>query len=152
MRKCTKCHQNKNENEFLVSKTGKQGHRCKSCRAKYHLAWYHKTKHSRVELRKKYRLTSRRRLMKVVVDYLLKHPCVDCGEADIMVLDFDHLGNKTKAVSAMLRDNGNKKRILEEIAKCEVRCANCHRRKTAERGNWHLKQGLLTQQQSVSFT
>jgi hypothetical protein len=28
-------------------------------------------------------------------------------------------------------------KIKEEIEKCEVRCANCHRKVTAQRGNWY---------------
>jgi hypothetical protein len=63
-------------------------------------------------------------------DYLLQHPCVDCGEADPVVLDFDHVrGVKRKEVSKLV--TASTKTLLEEIAKCDVRCANCHRRRTA---------------------
>ena len=63
-------------------------------------------------------------------EYLTTHPCVDCGESDILVLQFDHVrGSK----SFMISDSLNSHRwdsILIEIAKCDVRCANCHIRKT----------------------
>jgi hypothetical protein len=67
-----------------------------------------------------------------VIDYLLRHPCIDCGEDDLIVLEFDHRDPSTKrmAVSSLLRYS-SWSLIEAEIAKCDVRCANCHRRKTA---------------------
>jgi len=74
-------------------------------------------------------------------DYLLKHPCVDCGEADPVVLEFDHIVQlKTnRDVTSMMLYSIQK--ILSEIAKCEVVCANCHTRRTAKRADtlrWRL--------------
>jgi hypothetical protein len=60
--------------------------------------------------------------------------CVDCGWAeDGVALDFDHVtGTKVMNVSTMIacRSWGA---IMEEVAKCEVRCANCHRIRTRDR-------------------
>lgn len=66
-----------------------------------------------------------------VIKYLLEHPCVDCGEKDIVVLDFDHISEKKPTINYMLARAFSIKKIDEEIKKCEVRCANCHQRKTA---------------------
>ena len=65
--------------------------------------------------------------------FLAKHPCVDCGEHDPSVLDFDHVGEKRELVSALVARAAHWPRIEAEIAQCEVRCCNCHRRATAER-------------------
>jgi hypothetical protein len=55
-------------------------------------------------------------------DYLLTHPCVDCGEADPVVLDFDHIDPATKSreVAWFIRRR-DLVGLAEEIEKCEVR-------------------------------
>lgn len=70
-------------------------------------------------------------------DYLKEHPCVDCGEKDPVVLEFDHLRDKDGCLSSLSGQGLSLKRIQEEVAKCEVRCANCHRRKTATQLGWY---------------
>jgi NAD-dependent SIR2 family protein deacetylase len=59
--------------------------------------------------------------------------CRPCrGEADPLVLEFDHIKDKSFEIGAGLPDR-NWESILTEIEKCEVVCANCHRRRTANR-------------------
>ena len=75
--------------------------------------------------------------MQKLYAYLSSHPCADCGALDIRVLEFDHVqGVKYGDVGRILTNATSWPRIEAEIAKCEVRCANCHRIKTAERGHW----------------
>ncbi len=76
----------------------------------------------------------RNKLAKIV--YLLDHPCVDCGEYDPLVLEFDHYQKKQRSISSMIRSRASWETIQEEIAKCKVRCANCHRRKTLLKLGW----------------
>ena len=57
---------------------------------------------------------------------------MDCGESDPLVLEFDHLRDKSFAISRGWADRGWES-ILREIEKCEVVCANCHRRRTLTR-------------------
>ncbi len=68
----------------------------------------------------------------ILLEYLSGKSCTDCGENDPIVLDFDHKNpdDKFKSVSKMLSGHYSWKSILKEIEKCEIRCANCHRRKT----------------------
>jgi len=77
--------------------------------------------HSKI-VQKRTRVTNK----KLKIEYLLAHPCVDCGNTDTRVLDFDHLRDKKEKVSKMLSSYTWAK-VYEEIEKCEVRCANCHR-------------------------
>jgi len=58
--------------------------------------------------------------------------CVDCGERDMLVLEFDHVGVKHAQISKMVF-NVSLAALKREIAECELRCCNCHRRMTAER-------------------
>lgn len=71
-----------------------------------------------------------------VIEYLKSHPCVDCGITDIRVLQFDHkelVGHDGKRVSSHY---GSMKKLIAEIDKCEVRCANCHMIRTGEQLGW----------------
>ena len=70
-------------------------------------------------------------------DYLKKHPCVDCGEKDPVVLEFDHSKDKLIEVSKLVRNVSSIDKMREEIEKCKIRCANCHRRKTAIQFGWY---------------
>jgi hypothetical protein len=60
--------------------------------------------------------------------------CVDCGNDDLMVLEFDHVAKKTAPISTAIRNEYSLARLFREIDACELRCANCHRLRTAERG------------------
>jgi hypothetical protein len=66
--------------------------------------------------------------------------CVDCGEHDLCVLDFDHVGARTGAVMRLARNEVSLARLAAEIAACEVRCATCHRRRTAVAGGYFRAQ------------
>lgn len=60
--------------------------------------------------------------------------CIDCGYNEHGVaLQFDHIGDKKQSVSNLIRSDYAWSTILKEIAKCEVRCANCHAVMTAYR-------------------
>lgn len=73
-----------------------------------------------------------------VFDYLTEHSCIDCGEARIPCLVFDHVNDdKIDSVSRMVSLGTPLDTIAAEIEKCEVRCANCHMiRHAVERGTW----------------
>lgn len=98
----------------------------------YHAEWYEVNK-----VKRRKQIHDRRALMRevgkaYVREYLESHPCVDCAEDDVVVLDFDHVrGVKKHMVSWLVANGYTVKAIQDEIDKCEVRCANCHRRRHA---------------------
>ena len=107
---------------------------CKACFSEYKAA-RHQKNHDREMAR-----IRRNQLVQVatnraqIANFLRTHHCVDCGESDPIVLDFDHVrGTKLHDVSLMVANGYPWARIEEEIAKCEVRCSNCHRKVTAAR-------------------
>lgn len=64
---------------------------------------------------------------------LAESGCVECGERDVVVLEFDHVGDKRAAVSDLAWNGYSLESLRREVAQCEVRCCNCHRRRTLER-------------------
>ena len=56
-----------------------------------------------------------------------KTRCQRCGNDDKRVLDFHHLHGKDKGVATLRVAGYSRKRIVAEIEKCIVLCANCHR-------------------------
>lgn len=57
---------------------------------------------------------------------------MDCGETDPVVLEFDHIRDKRGDVTQMISGGLLWDTVEAEIAKCEVRCVNCHVRKSAK--------------------
>jgi hypothetical protein len=59
------------------------------------------------------------------------HACIECGESSVATLDFDHPDPtvKTTEIGSMIGKR-SWTTIELEVAKCVVRCANCHRRRT----------------------
>ena len=146
---CFKCKKEKDPSCFSIRKsTGKLHSYCKDC-CKNSLTEWSKNNHGKVlEANKKYRLTNKNKIKqynrnrlvernKFLKEYLKNHPCIDCGETDPLVLDFDHIKDKKYDVSDAKRYSLKKLKL--EIDKCEIRCANCHRRKTLrEQGSTKL--------------
>lgn len=57
--------------------------------------------------------------------------CVRCVEDDPACLDFHHTDTERKemTISSMISYGYSKERLLAEIEKCEILCANCHRKR-----------------------
>lgn len=95
----------------------------------------YKRKEDLYRAQKRHRLSIRAKLF----SFLSVSCCVDCGESDPVVLDFDHKirEQKFKSVSKMLSGHYSWRSVCDEINKCDVRCANCHRRRTyKQQGSW----------------
>lgn len=106
---------------------------CRDCWVEVHKNWYDRNKErqkNRVRINKK---KAQAIVRAGVAAHLANHPCVDCGEADPVVLEFDHVrGKKDFVISAANRHNYSWPRVQAEIEKCEVRCANYHKRRHAK--------------------
>lgn len=72
-----------------------------------------------------------------VWDYLSANPCTICGESDPIVLEFDHLDQNDKVGNIAEMKWSSIATLQEEISKCRVLCANCHRRHTAIQLGWY---------------
>ena len=130
-RRCSRCEQVLPASSFNRGRGGRQWW-CRECFKAYFRA---RGDGHRKEVKKAKR-RRRREGREFISRYLASNPCVDCGEDDPAVLEFDHLRDKRAAVS-WLRVTGTGLAALgDEISKCEVVCVNCHRRRTARRANW----------------
>lgn len=143
MKQCGRCGMRKPTSAFGVRPLGTLISRCRSCVARYQHDWYMANREAliaRARLRGEATVATNRVR---VYTYLAEHPCVDCSESDPAVLEFDHIGAKRRDLSLMTRAGYAWTTIQAEIAKCVVRCGNCHRRKTArERGIYEYKRSF----------
>ncbi len=124
MKHCNKCNLDKEETEF-VFKNKEKGVRqsiCKDCQKAYKLKYYYNNKKSHF-------LRNRKQTQKITeyVNDLKKQGCKVCGETCLPCLDFHHLHNK-KEILSVLRRQGSLEKVKEEVLKCIILCANCHRK------------------------
>jgi hypothetical protein len=105
----------------------------------YFRSYYARHREKYVLRSKKKNATERQCYRERILEFLNAHPCVDCGEADPIVLQFDHQDPKAKSsnVGDLLRRRVAWAKIEAEIAKCVVRCANDHQRRTARQFGWY---------------
>lgn len=129
---CPGCSRDLDLEEFAWRYMAKSIHQvwCKACLKEANRVHYLNNiqlyKNRATERNERVRVGNKQRLF----DYLSGCACVDCGNVDMRVLEFDHVyGKKLGNISRML-ESSPWEVIEAEIAKCEVRCANCHRIKT----------------------
>ena len=142
-RTCNVCNTEKLLSEFHQRKNKKGDltycYVCKPCACQRARESYQRNKESakaRCAKAAKARILERR---KYVYEYLRTHPCVECEESDPVVLEFDHIDREDKDtnICQAIWANWAMKRLNAEIAKCQVLCANCHRRRTAQQLGWY---------------
>lgn len=139
MKKCSKCLSVKTVEEFNLSTRSPDGRHtyCRDC-SKAH---YRENKERHLANVRKNAERYRSAGQSLMIE-AFSSGCVDCGTTDIRVLEFDHVrGVKFKGVASLVRDGYPAATIVREIAKCEVRCRNCHTIASYERlgGSWHEK-------------
>lgn len=132
---CTRCHRDLPGEAFPPRAAGSLFLHswCRECFATFNRASYladRERQVARIHANQRRQKAINRQMLR---DYFALHPCVDCHETDPDVLEFDHLRDKRYDVSFMVQTGRSVPAILAEIEKCEVRCANCHRRVTRAR-------------------
>jgi len=116
---CTKCGVNERYYKFY----------CKSCKKTIDAASYQKNREARLEARKK-----DRGILRAWLNNLKDGPCVDCGGLfPFYMMEWDHLPRFEKSFDICMAPS--KRLALEEIKKCELVCANCHRGRTFHRAS-----------------
>lgn len=132
---CTKCHEPKDIESFAIKRDSIRHGHCKDCQNKYTKQHYKLNKDT---YKKRARIWNKQRLIELrnLIIKLKSVPCTDCQiQYDYWIMDFDHLDANEKLANVSRLVNGLKpiEIILEEIKKCEVVCANCHRQRTYQR-------------------
>jgi hypothetical protein len=137
---CSGCGEERDSERDFSWKNKAKGTRqrwCKFCQAEAMKTHYQNNKQVYLDRALGRNMRQNKENQQSLYQYLSDHPCVDCGQADIRVLEFDHVrGQKLYNISQLLGQGQSWETIQAEIDKCEVRCANCHRIKTSERGGW----------------
>jgi len=148
MKTCIECKIEKNIEEFPwrnKTKNMRVG-RCNLCHNKWYREYFAKPDNRKKQVKRVSHINKRQieEARKYVFEFLKNNACIDCGEKNPIVLEFDHKNPKDKSfiISAALCTKSyiTVDLVKNEMQKCDVRCANCHRIKTAkEYGFWKAK-------------
>jgi hypothetical protein len=125
------CNWCQEEKEHSVRKNGNPASHCKECQREYSKKHYQENK----ELHNKRRYERRKEERSIIHDYLVElkssTPCMDCGNIyPYYVMDFDHVRGEKSFNIGNSSNQSSLTRIKEEIEKCDLVCANCHRIRT----------------------
>ena len=147
LRICARCHVAKPLKEFPVKDKARGTHvsYCRPCRSDYGKEHYRKNVGAYVARARTRAAIDRARNRAFIADYLSSHPCIDCGERDPIVLEFDHRQPKSKSqdVSRLIHTS-TVAAVTAELNKCDVRCGNCHRIRTATQfGSYRLGEKVI---------
>ena len=131
---CTKCLKEKDKSEFSKSVSRKDGYnyKCKMCHKEYRETHYQKNRQKYIEKSKRKRKEYRQEFL----EFIKTKSCIDCGNSDWRVLEFDHIHNKEYNISAK-KSQITLKSLMKEIDKCDIVCANCHRIRSHNRYGYY---------------
>ena len=129
--KCVTCGEWKEEKEFnwRYKSLGIRHPTCRECHKPFRKNWYEDNKERHLKHVQERKREAWNVAREYVWDYLSTHPCVEYGETNPVVLEFHHRHGKDMAISEMVAGGYPTATILAEIDKCDVPCANCHRKK-----------------------
>jgi hypothetical protein len=134
--------------EFALknARTSKRHSQCKECGRRNARDHYLANHAAYIERNRRNTPGQRLRNASIVLEHLLVHPCVQCGERDPVVLEFNHKdpGAKSANVADLVQSGCSVQRLRDEIVKCEVLCANCHQRFTSNARSAHYRRGAAS--------
>lgn len=112
--------------------------KCRSCNREYQRKWFNENKETQRKRVGRNNKIYQERNARYIFEFLKQNPCVECGEDDPLVLQFDHQDptNKKAGVSKLIMSSNSLETLQTEMDKCDVLCAHCHIRKTAKQFGW----------------
>ena len=131
---CSACSLEKDVSDFNRKGRALQS-KCKPCQRAYHRNYYQRNRSRFIEKNRRNKNRQRNRL-RAILWAVKENPCQDCGGSFhpwVMELDHRDGGTKEAAVSNLVSKGCTDARLLEEIEKCDLVCANCHRMRTHRR-------------------
>ena len=132
---CPSCSRELDVSNFGINNSRRDGlqTQCRSCKKASQDKWYRNNRARHVANVARRRRKAETEIIKLILAYLQQHPCIDCGEDNPVILEFDHVrGDKRDSICDLIRRGCGWATISAEVQKCEVRCCKCHRLKTAK--------------------
>lgn len=135
---CPKCESTLDVDLFGPNKSRSDGLQpaCKECMKAYRRAHYHNNKQPYLDRARALEIE----LKAIVAEIKKDVSCANCGikyPGEPWLMEFDHRDQEDKeAIIGKIIKSGNKAKLLAEIAKCDILCVVCHRRRTAIQLGW----------------
>lgn len=131
---CTKCQLTLSIEEFYFKKPGLRRAICKKCQNANHRSWYEANMEHVKARASAANKRIRAELRELVQSLKEKDPCKDCKRRfPYYVMEYDHISSNKRSEVSNLIGHSSRKTLLDEIAKCDLVCANCHRIRTFSR-------------------
>jgi hypothetical protein len=132
MKTCYKCKETKELTCFSKHASRKDGlsAQCKTCHKIMRKTHYESNKSKIIQ-----QVSNKKIEYNKWLNELKNKPCADCNKSyPYYVMDFDHVtGIKIFNIANARQKIWSKDKVLKEINKCELVCANCHRERTYKR-------------------
>lgn len=128
-KKCVTCKKELPKTiEFFATRTDRKTlyyqSNCRDCQREYRKIHYEKNKKKYIDKA----VTYKRKVSDWFKEFKKELSCKGCGDDRHWVLDFHHKDpNEKENMVSTLVNKGSKIKLLEEIEKCDILCANCHR-------------------------
>lgn len=134
MKRCPRCDQWLDLTEFSPNRSRRDGLQayCRACQHEYVRGHYESNRDYYIAKAKRAKPLFAQRMKEFLAERKAV-PCADCkGVFPSYVMDFDHVSG-VKLINVSTAVKTGRRLVIAEAAKCEIVCANCHRRRTHDR-------------------